>query len=402
MAGAAGGNARDMKNANRLRVLQLVCTGGPMSRAEVCRRTGLTRMTAANITADLAAAGLLCEQTAARRGAGAGRTPGLLCLADRSPCVAGIFVGRRHCSVLICDLAAVVQTERSWAYEGTLTGERLIEAICALFVQARRDCGRPLAGAGISALGPASAATGTLLAPPNFYGIRDLPLRELLAPRLGLPCALIHDCSAGALAEQLYGSGRGLDNFIYLHIRDGISAGLVAGGELLEGAAGLAGELGHLSIRFDGPLCPCGNRGCLELYANEQTAAADYLRLLGHSGAPVPAQAPAFADLVGAASAGDGIAARALDSFAGYVAAALTSCINLVDAHRVFVGHRGEGDALEQLLESKVNSRLLAADSRHVRVEHSRFGARAPVLGAAALAARQVFTGAWPVLEWEK
>lgn len=399
MKKAAGGNARDMKHANRLQVLQLLCTEGPLPRAEIARRTGLTKMTTSNITADLLEAGLAAELPAGRMpGGGAGRTPALLGLSACSPCVLGIFIGRRHCGVLICDLAATVLAEETFYYEGRLDGETLIDTIVNLFYKVRARCGRKLLGAGISAVGPLNASTGTLLSPPNFYGIRNLPVRELLAARLGLPCALIHDSSGGALAEQLYGAGRGLDDFLYLHLQDGIGAGLVANGELFDGAVGLGGELGHTSINFDGPPCPCGNRGCLELYANDQALAADLLRLRGES-APAGGKAPAFREIVDLAGAGDGPAAAALDSFCSYVSYALVNCLNIVDAHRVFVGYRGgEAGLLERLLESKVNSRLLAGECRRVRVERSRFLNRAPVFGAVALVARQVFRGELPVL----
>lgn len=398
MKKAAGGNARDMKHANRLRVLQLLCTEGPLPRGQIALRTGLTKMTTSNITADLLEAGLAAELPAERApGGGAGRTPVLLGLAPSSPCVLGVFIGRRHCGVLICDLAASVLAEETFYYDVGLDGEKLIDTIVKLFYKVRARCDRPLLGAGISAVGPLNASTGTLLSPPNFYGIRNLPVRELLAARLGLPCALIHDSSGGALAERLYGAGRGLDDFLYLHLQDGIGAGLVANGELFDGAVGLGGELGHTSINFDGPPCPCGNRGCLELYANDRALAAELLRLRGEDACG--GAGPSFREIVELAGHGDGPAAAALDGFCNYVSYALVNCLNIVDTHQVFVGYRGdESGLLERLLESKVNSRLLAGECRRVRVERSRFLNRAPVFGAVALVARQVFRGELPVL----
>lgn len=392
MQSATGGNARDMKSTNRLLMLRLLCTGGAAARTELAARTGLTKMTASNIIAELLAAGLVEEQHPGHS-AGAGRRAGLLALAPGAPAVLGVFVGRRHCSVLAATLGAEVLAQQSAAYPDTLTPALLLDLIAGLYVDVRTQYGGPLLGCGISAVGPLNADTGTLLAPPNFYGIRNLPLRELLAARLGLPCTLIHDASAGALAEQLYGAGRGLDHFLYLHLENGVGAGLVTNGALYDGEMGLAGEIGHMSINFNGPRCACGNRGCLELYANE-AALADEVRRLGGQGDDLT-----FETIVTRAAQGDGIAAAALDQFCDYVSFALVSCLNVVDTHRVFVGYRGSGgDLLEKLLEGKVNARLLAGKSRSVRIERSQFGAAAPVLGAAAAVARQVFDGALPVL----
>ena len=131
--------------------------------------------------------------------------------------------------------------------------------------------------------------------------------------------------------------------------------------------------------------------------AAARALAAELLRLRGEG--VCGGAGPSFREIVELAGHGDGPAAAALDGFCNYVSYALVNCLNIVDTHQVFVGYRGdESGLLERLLESKVNSRLLAGECRRVRVERSRFLNRAPVFGAVALVARQVFRGELPVL----
>ena len=268
MAGTArGGNAQDMKTRNRLLVLQMLCTYGPLSRGEIAARAGLSKMTATNIISDLETAGLIAEEKG--ESAGAGRRPGLIRLSPASPLVCGITIGRRRCEAVLADLSAQIVARESACYDNALDGPRLSELLARLCSRLLKRADRPVVGVGVAALGPLDARAGTLLNPPNFYGIGHLPVRAILSDASGLPCVLLHDVSAAALAEQLYGAGQAFESFFYLQIRDGIGAGMVLDGALFDGVAGLSGELGHVSINFEGPQCACGGRGCLECYASE-------------------------------------------------------------------------------------------------------------------------------------
>ena len=218
-------------------------------------------------------------------------------------------------------------------------------------------------------------------------------MRAIISDASGLPCVLLHDVSAAALAEQLYGAGRAFESFFYLQIRDGIGAGMVLGGSLFDGVAGLSGELGHVSINFEGPQCACGGRGCLECYASERALLAYAREYAARTGTAAPEN---WSDAISAAGAGDAACAAALERYCGYVAAALSNALCLIDVHRVFVGYDGDGGGLlERLLEQRVNERLQIAGCRRITVRRSSFGSDASVYGAAALAARCVFDGAF-------
>lgn len=394
-----GENSRDMKSANRLLFLRLLCTEGPLVRGEIANRTGLSKMTVSNIITDLVAAGLLREEVDTEGKNGAGRKPGLLSLASDSPTVVGMHIGRKSCHVLISDLSAQVLLEQERDYPAHLTGDRLVALLLRTLKELRKDYDRPIVCVGISALGPLDNRSGILLAPPNFYGIRNFPLRSRLEDALGIPCLLSHDISAAAQAELLYGAGRELGDFLHLHFGNGIGAGIVAQGKLFDGVMGLSGELGHTSIDFRGPLCDCGNRGCLELYANAQNLTADYAQARMDAGLPATRQVLSLPEILALAHREDPGALYALDRFCEYVSAALVNCLNLIDTHCVLLSHKGQPSSLmESMLQEKVNERLLAASCRRVTVRPSTFQFRAPAMGAIAVAAEAIFSGQIPIL----
>jgi glucokinase len=143
--------------------------------------------------------------------------------------------------------------------------EDLVDAIGE--VRARVQ-GRPILGVGVSAPGPLDPTTGIVFQAPNLPRWRDVPLATALEARLGLSVLLGNDANLAALAEARHGAGKGARDLIYLTVSTGIGSGVVADGRLLLGAHGIAAEAGHMALSLDGPLCGCGNRGCLEAYAS--------------------------------------------------------------------------------------------------------------------------------------
>ena len=124
-----------------------------------------------------------------------------------------------------------------------------------------------IAGIGVGAPGPLNPYSGVVVHAPNLPGWEDVPLRQLIAERFCVPVALGNDANLAALGEQRFGAGRGVDDLVYMTISTGIGGGIISGGELFLGHGGFAGEIGHQTILAGGPLCGCGNHGCLEALA---------------------------------------------------------------------------------------------------------------------------------------
>jgi len=122
-------------------------------------------------------------------------------------------------------------------------------------------------GIAIGVPGPTDPWEGVVLQAPNLPGWHNIPLRQIISEKLGVPTKLGNDANLAALGEHIYGAGRGVNNLVYMTISTGIGGGIIADGRLLLGARGLSGEIGHQTLEPDGPLCGCGNRGCLEALA---------------------------------------------------------------------------------------------------------------------------------------
>ena len=132
---------------------------------------------------------------------------------------------------------------------------------------------------GISAPGPMDVARGVLEKSPNMAW-DDVPIRDDLANGLGIETVLDNDANAGALAEWFFGAGKGAEDLIYLTMSTGIGGGIIAGGQLVRGTVGNAGELGHLILDLDGPPCGCGMKGCFEAYCGGRNVSLRLQRML--------------------------------------------------------------------------------------------------------------------------
>ena len=193
-----------------------------------------------------------------------------------SPQVIAVDLGGTQIRAAVCDpsgqiLRRVVRPTK--AREGQ---EIVLERIARTIAEALEGTAPgQVTAIGIGAPGPLNPATGVLFYAPNLPGWHDVPLRNIVSERFGLPTYLGNDANLAALAEHLYGAARGISDLIYLTISTGIGSGIIADGRMLLGANGLAGEAGHMIVQPDGPTCGCGNRGCLEAMASGSAIARE-------------------------------------------------------------------------------------------------------------------------------
>ncbi len=255
--------------------------------------------------------------------------------------------------------------------------------------------GQAIAGIGMGAPGPLDPRTGVIVHAPNLPGFRNVPLRSIVSERVSLPVALGNDANLAALGEQRYGTGRGVQDMIYMTVSTGIGGGIICGGELLLGSAGFAGEVGHQTILVDGPPCACGNRGCLEALAagpaiarmgREAVAAGRGQTLLELAGG-VPDRVTAR--LVSQAAAAGDAACREIIRRAGtYVGIGLANLANILNPE-LFVLGGGVTNSGEPFLDAVREAIPLHAMEpvRQVRVERAALGDDVVLMGAVALIA---------------
>jgi glucokinase len=148
---------------------------------------------------------------------------------------------------------------------GLATVVKAIDQVCAK--AANSGCKSALSGIGICCPGPLDPKTGVILNPPNLPCWRDFPLADEIARKYKVPVKIDNDANAAALAEVLWGAGRGYRNVFLTILGTGIGTGIVFDGRIYHGRTGAAGEGGHVSIDYRGPLCGCGKPGCIEAFA---------------------------------------------------------------------------------------------------------------------------------------
>ena len=283
-----------------------------------------------------------------------------------------------------CALVAPDGTVRHAERHPTLAGRgpravvaNILQIAADLAATARTDGLDPLA-VGVAVPGVVDEAGGVAVWSANV-GFRDVPLRQLIADRLGLPAALGHDVRAGGLAEARRGAGRGRRHALFVAIGTGIAAALVVDGSGFPGAHGAAGELGHIVVRPGGTPCGCGARGCLEAEASARAIGRRYAGLAGK-----PATT-AF-DVVTRAEAGDPVAGAVWREAVGALADGLVTAQALYDVDVLVVGGglAEAGDALLVPLRSAFGERVTF--HRKPEIVRAELGDSAGCVGAALLA----------------
>jgi predicted NBD/HSP70 family sugar kinase len=236
--------------------------------------------------------------------------------------------------------------------------------------------------AGIGIPGPVDRARGTVGSATILPGWLGLRIASEMEQRLGVPVEIENDANCGALAELTWGAGRDCTNFAYIKAATGIGAGLVVDGRLLRGASGTAGEIGHTTLDESGPLCYCGNRGCLETVASAQAI----LQLVGN-GHPETLTLGRVIELAGQ---GDVRCRRAISDAGREIGVAVAGLCNLINPERVIVGGllSRAGDLLLQPIRDSIRRHAVLAAAERVDVVPAVFVERAELLGSLALALR--------------
>ncbi|WP_043268032.1 ROK family protein [Streptomyces sp. CT34] len=391
-----------IRRRNLARVLRAVAADGPLSRPGVAARIGLTRAGVAPLVDALLRAGLLVESGPAATG-GRGRPGSELAVSDRGPAGIGAEIGVDHLAVCAVDLRGRVRARvaADAANRHSQPGP-VLRQLAALLAEVRTGiAAEGLRPAGLAVAVPGLVARGstTVVHAPNL-GWRDTDLAPALAPEYGagaVPLTVENEANLGALAELRLGGGTGRPappDFLHVSAEIGIGAAVVVDGQLLRGARGFAGELGHVPVHPEGRRCGCGGRGCLEQYAGERAV----LRAGGLAPERAAAGRPgaAVALLARRAADGDPATVRALDEAGSALGIALAGAVNLLDPRAVVLGGSLAGLApwvlpsLERELTQRTTVAAQPAVGSGPLVKVSQLGADGPLFGAAHAALRAV------------
>ena len=345
-------------------------TDGVFTQAELARVTGLAPATVSNIVRELAGAGLVDTE------AGSGRRGSSVQLARGAGIVAGVDFGHSHVAVAVGDLAGRLLAEERLDLQATTDHHQALATASDMLARMSVGMG-DLRHVGLGL--PAPVNEEVIRSSAIFPGWEGVNARAAGEETFRAPVHVENDANLGALAEHRRGVGRGHSSSVFVKISSGVGAGIIIGNELFHGAGGSAGEIGHLTLDEQGPLCRCGSRGCLEAYTSTVNLTA---MLAG--------QLPGLSldDIFSAAREGNVSAQRALEDAGLHLGWGLASIVNLLNPELVVVG--GEmARAGELLLESaRIGLRRHALDSVALTpVLASELGERASLVGAVLLAA---------------
>lgn len=405
-----------VKSHNLRTVLLTLLQRGAISRVDLTRLTGLSSTTITNLVAELVENGIVVEAgketTATSRAtperAITGRPPRLLRLIPSARCAVGIHIGVDTLHVGVANLFGELQSYLVTRQEEGSTPEQTLYQAADMVLQAMTEAGvetpRPggngcMVGVGVGASGLTDPETGMNILAPNL-GWRNVPVRAILTQRLGCPVAVDNNVRAMALAEAMFGAGRGAHSLIFVYGRVGVGAGFVVDGEVYHGSLAGAGEIGHTTmIPAGGAPCRCGNTGCLETLVSEAEVVRQAQILAARNPEGVLASYLARASeapvdrVFAAAEAGDRDAQTLLNERAFYVGTALANLVNTVNPDMIILGglFAAGGGLMVPAIAETLRRRSFAGLGERTALCATTFGPKVGVVGAAALVLNAFF-----------
>ncbi|MCX7522632.1 ROK family transcriptional regulator [Microbacterium sp. STN6] len=372
------GSQTSLREANRARIVDAIKKHGGLTQVELAGVTGLSAATVSNIVKELTASGVLHTAPSTR----SGRRAQYVTLAHALGLVAGVHYSTRHMRVVLADVAHTVLAEhhlplaKDHRADNELDRATLLIADMLESVDSELD---ELLAVGIALPAPLKTATGTTARGGILRGWDAVPVADVMERRLKRPTFVDNSGNLSLLAEARLGAARGKSNVVFIDVGDGIGSGLLLAGAMFRGHNGVAGEFGHITIRENGPLCRCGNRGCLEAIAGGP-AVLEALK---------PEQGPLkLGDVVIRAMAGEAPFVRAIAEAGKHIGVAAANVCNLLDPERLVVG--GElaraGELLLGPLRHAVERSIIVDEESMPDVVQGQLGNRAAALGAMILA----------------
>jgi len=383
-----------IKEHNKNLVFRTIFQFEPISRVEIARRTRLTRTTVSQMVAELMEEGLVAERGVVSVGVGKPRT--MLGIVEEARSFIGLDLSNEVYRGALFNLRGRVRHLQEWPLrdpqgEGALA--HVFELVDALLAAAPS----PVLGIGVGTPGLVDIERGIVHQAVN-RGWVDLPLKDLLSQRYGLPVYVANDSHMTALAEYRFGAGVGARHLVVIKIGEGIGSGVVLDGRLLDGDSHAAGEIGHLVVEPEGEPCTCGHRGCLETVASVRALvrhARQRAQMDPHSLLAMLQRERGvlgLAEIREALEQGDPAARELVERAGRYLGMAIAAMVSVLDVERVVLG--GEGAALGlPLLESaavEARRRILPRVAERLQIQLSQLGKEAVILGASAMIMAQV------------
>jgi predicted NBD/HSP70 family sugar kinase len=385
-----------------IRVMRVIRKHPGIVRPELAERLGIKQSTVSGLITELVRLGLI--QKAGKLASNGGRPANRLELVPSSACAMGLVLTTRSLEGVLLDISGRIIERTSsrlpqWQPEAMLDS---LQKVAGQLSQNHPDL--RLLGLGVGIAGVVGRQSGISREFPNVPEWRDVNIKAELESRLELEVEVDNAVRAATLAELRYGAGRGVRDFLYLHVGRGIALGTVIGSQVHSGASRSAGELGHFQVDPEGPVCYCGSTGCLESVAAPTALLRDAAKAVRHgvkTSLAACSDDPAnlcAEDLFAAAAQGDRLARNMVER-AGQAIGRITAGIdNVLNPEMLIFGGllAGEASALRESIESNHRALVMPIAENTTEFRLAELGSSASVVGAATL----VFERAFSADEW--
>lgn len=383
-------------------VMRALRKQGSISRTEISGITSWSKAKASQEIRSLVDKGYLVEiGEGASKG---GRKPRLLRINNQLGYMVGVDIGATSIDVALADVTGKILQRCSQTADVRNRPEVLLGACVELIkeVVSLQSCQtNQILGIGVGVPGPVDFARGVLVAPPLMPGWENFPIRNFF--KESFPSAYVvvdNDVNIMALGEQRAGDGERIDHFIFVKIGTGIGAGIMSNGKIHRGSDGCAGDIGHICVDKEGPLCSCGNKGCLEAMSAGPAITAKALEAIQNGSSSTLRQMRESnggvirpEDVNAACREGDQAALDIIRASGQMVGDVLASLVNFFNPSHIFIGGgiANFGNHLLVAIRRAVLHRSLPLATTHLTIKFSSMGSDAGVTGAIALALDYLF-----------
>jgi predicted NBD/HSP70 family sugar kinase len=387
----AGNNTSDLSEMNRSAIVRILQQKEICSRAEVAKMMGLTQASITKLVGALIDMGIVSE-VGIVKGNGNRRSIGLRLNAEKN-LVIGVKFSRHVFAIGVFDISGKLYTQQQTEYSLNDFAE---DVIASMKEQIHKNLkkSKNVVAIGLAVPGPYLRGEGRIAMVTRMPNWRTVNFIDEFKHEFDKPVFIEQDANAGALAEWWFGNhGRPLNSLAYFLAGEGVGSGIVDHDRLLLGNLGIASEVGHISIDYKGPVCECGNRGCLELYCSTMAllkkAEKDLPELFEK---PYENRTEACGRIFDAARAGNKKAIKLVNEIAEYLGYGCVTLINAYDPEIIVIGDSiAQGDELLlPTIKKIVEERTLKAISSNVRIEISKLKIDPTLYGAAAIATDRV------------
>jgi predicted NBD/HSP70 family sugar kinase len=387
----------------KLQVLNIIRNNGVATKLELAKNLNINLTTISKLVNELYFSDKIIVQSGEDLSTG-GRKPKLYVINRKIGHVIGIDIGGYNIRAVITDISGDVIGRLKEKNIFSSDGALLTERVAALISQVKNSVDiddSTLFGIGMSISGVIDYNEGKSIYCPNIGGLNDFPVKSFMEARTGLPVFVDDSVRCMAIAEKHFGAAKGYENFLFVSLGKGIGVGIYVNGKVYRSSTGLAGELGHITVAEDGPLCNCGNRGCLEAIASgpgiirraregiesgiitllTSLIAGDFERLT----------VEVIAD---AAKQGDKFAYYIINRTGEYIGIAIAAALNLFGSELVVLGGgiAGSGDIMTEAIKRTVQLRALGVISSRVKIVESSLDEFVAARGAATKFVNMLFS----------